>query len=520
MNFPAYSSLILSLFFLQNVFAQNTFEKDIENYAKSINLPGVAVGVVKNGKLTFFKAIGKADSARTENITADHIFGIASVTKSFTSVLLQKMEAEGKLKLNDPIDKFSNKYFTKERWNSKTTLAHIISQTSESEPIGQNFTYNGSKYNLVYNALSTVYNLPDSNGVYRSFCVPIEEKILNPLHMNHTLARYKEQDFDTLKKWIVCPIAWNDKDSVWQSQPVNIKKMQSGPGFGMMSSINDLVKYSNALDENTLISKERFQKITTPFYSGSPYGMGWFVHDFEGIKMYWAYGYGNNDASILLKIPSENLTLIVLSTSSLISESTRMGYGNPLNSPMIISFLRNFLKNKSSNFNKKLAIEEKFSQSEIQLFAPNKLANKREEAVLELINLSKNSSNASIWFTPTAFELLSKSNNPQLMNFALVKYKKLKKFTQIHPAILFYTGEIAGKLGKKQEQIKIYTKLSAGENSKEQSYKLDAMFWMGKYYRNINKLMANKYLERLIRYKENTSSLDSVYQEAKVLLRE
>lgn len=514
------SVLVFSILLLStNAYSQNSFESDIKKYATSISLPGLVVGVVKDGNLIFFKAMGKADSARMETITADHIFGIASLTKSFASVLFQKLEAEGKLSLADPIDKFPNKYFTKERWNTNTTLGHILSQTSESEPIGTGFAYNGSKYNLVYNALSSIYNLPDNDGVYRNFTQPIEEKILRPLQMSHTLVRYNEQEFGSLKKWIVCPQYWDIKDSTWKSRPIRLKNIQSGPGFGMMSSMNDLVKYSDALDQNTLIAKEQYRKITTPFYTGSPYGMGWFVTDFEGVKMNWAYGYGDYDASILLKIPSERLSLIVLSTSSLLSQSTRLGFGNPLNSPIICSFLRNFVNKKSTTFHRRLAIEESFSQAAVQLFAPSGLVSQREKEVEKLALLIKKQPKASIWQTPTFFELAAKSQHKELMNVALEQYKLIKNRPSLHPALQYYAGEIAGKVNNQTLQIEIFTKLAAGEYFKEQEYKLNAMLWLGNYYLSQNQNENGKeLLQRFLKYKEHFSNIDAQYKETKKLL--
>jgi CubicO group peptidase (beta-lactamase class C family) len=502
-----------------NAYSQNSFERDVEQYSKSISLPELAVGVVKDGNLIFFKALGKADSARMEPITADHIFGIASLTKSFASVLFQKLEAEGKLSLADPIDKFPNKYFTKERWNTNTTLGHILSQTSESEPIGTGFAYNGSKYNLVYNALSSIYNLPDNDGVYRNFTQPIEEKILRPLQMSHTLVRYNEQEFGSLKKWIVCPQYWDIKDSTWKSRPIRLKNIQSGPGFGMMSSMNDLVKYSDALDQNTLIAQEQYRKITTPFYIGSPYGMGWFVTDFEGVKMNWAYGYGDYDASILLKIPSERLSLIVLSTSSLLSQSTRLGFGNPLNSPIICSFLRNFVNKKSTTFYRRLAIEESFSQAIVQLFAPSGLVSQKENMAEKLALLLKKHPKASIWQTPTFFELAAKTQHKEIMNFALEQYQLIKNRPSLHPALQYYAGEIAGKVNNQTLQIELFTKLAAGESFKEQGYKLNAMFWLGNYYLSKNEIENGKeLLQRFLKYKEHFSNIDAQYKETKKLL--
>jgi CubicO group peptidase (beta-lactamase class C family) len=503
------------------IFGQTTFARDIELYSKSINLPGLAVGVVEKGQLIFFKSIGHADSARVEAITPDHILGIASLTKTFTSALFQILEAQGRLRLTDPIDKFPNRYFTKVRWNSSTTLAHILSLTSESNPIGQNFAYNGGKFNLVYNALSGIYNLSDSGGVFRNFTMPIEEQILTPLQMKHTLTRYNLQEYGHLKKWIVCPQFWINEDSTWKSEPVKLESLQSGPGFGMMSSMNDLVKYSNALDDNKIISKEQYQKITSPFYKGSPYGLGWFVRNFEGVEMHWVYGYGDADASILLRIPSNQLCLIVLSTSALISQSARLGFGNPLNSPMVCSFLRHYVKDRPGKFYEKLAIEYDFAQAAVQLLAPDVLATEEEKSVDQLAQLIKDEPKSSIWKEPTFFEVAAKSNSMALMDFAMKQYKAIKKQSQIHPATHYYAGEIAGKMQNEKLQIEIFEALAKGDSFKEQECKLNAMLWLGRYYiKQDQKERGKEILHRFLKYKEYFSSIDGKYEEAKKLIGE
>jgi CubicO group peptidase (beta-lactamase class C family) len=72
------------------------FKTDIENYAQSLQLPTLAVGIARGDSLIFFHGIGAASPATREPIISDHIFTVASVTKSFTSVALQQLEAEGK----------------------------------------------------------------------------------------------------------------------------------------------------------------------------------------------------------------------------------------------------------------------------------------------------------------------------------------------------------------------------------------------------------------------------------------
>ncbi len=324
------------------------FKTDIEDYARSLKLPTLAIGVAKGDSLIFFHAMGAASPETQKPITPDHIFAIASVTKSFTSVVLQQLEAEGKISLTDRIDKYPNKYFTKDRWTSNTTLAHIVSQTSESRPPGTNFVYNGGKYNVAFNAFASINPPADTESMTRPFTKEVERRILAPLKMTHTLVRYTEAEHSPLKKFVVTPYDYNDSAGKYLAQPVDLPKMECGPGYGMMSSVNDLLKYSRALDNGTLISKQRFKKITSPFYPNSVYGEGWFTRNFEGIDICWAYGYGNSDAAILLKVPSKELTLVLLSSCSMPSATTRLGYGNPLNSPIVCSFIRNFVLNQSA----------------------------------------------------------------------------------------------------------------------------------------------------------------------------
>jgi hypothetical protein len=79
------------------------------------------------------------------------------------------------------------------------------------------------------------------------------------------------------------------------------EQMQCGPGYGMISRVGDLIKYSNSLNENEIIKAESYQRLTTPFYQGSPYGLGGFTTAFEGYDLHWGYGYGDYDSAIFIE---------------------------------------------------------------------------------------------------------------------------------------------------------------------------------------------------------------------------
>jgi CubicO group peptidase (beta-lactamase class C family) len=75
-------------------------------YAAAEKVPGIVWGVVIDGKLAHVGATGVQDRATNQPATANTVFRIASMTKSFTALAILKLRDEGKLSLDDPIAKW------------------------------------------------------------------------------------------------------------------------------------------------------------------------------------------------------------------------------------------------------------------------------------------------------------------------------------------------------------------------------------------------------------------------------
>lgn len=488
----------------------SSFSSSIEDYYQLLHLPGLVVGVALGDSLIFFKGMGTA-------LTADHIFPIASVTKSFTAIALKQMEGEGKLSLNDPVSKYPNQYFTPARWTPQTTLGQLISQTSESRPTGSQFVYNGSKFNIVFNAFSAVNktNIPDD--ITRPFTDEIQKRILTPLKMEHTLLRFSENEHGYLKKWVAPVYSLNEADGKFTPIDVNLSNMQSGPGFGMMSSVNDLVKYSSALGQHKLLTASQYRQVTSPFYPGSPYGIGWFTTNFEGTELHWAYGYGGNDAALLLRVPSKDLTLIILSPCSLPSAVTRLGYGNPFNAMLICSFFRNYVQKDLTG--SRLPVEEKFAKATTLAFLPASLHPDTLEAENLLQGLMKEFLSDAIWQTPTAFELVGRSSNPDILKFGLKMADQYVNSEKLHPMKAWYAGLIYQKNNKSAKAEACFERLAKGDQYSEQGCKLDAMMELVKRYGKGKEQRSRELLQNLIRFKEYVNANDQQYKEAKEMLK-
>lgn len=72
---------------------------------KWARLPGLVVAIAKDGKIIFNKAYGMANLESQEAMTIDHVFRIASQSKTFTATSLMQLVEKGALSLDDPIAK-------------------------------------------------------------------------------------------------------------------------------------------------------------------------------------------------------------------------------------------------------------------------------------------------------------------------------------------------------------------------------------------------------------------------------
>jgi CubicO group peptidase (beta-lactamase class C family) len=70
------------------------------------NVPGGALGVVKDGKLVYANGYGIADLEHDVKITPSTVFYIGSVSKQFVTFCVLLLEEQGKLNLDDPIQKY------------------------------------------------------------------------------------------------------------------------------------------------------------------------------------------------------------------------------------------------------------------------------------------------------------------------------------------------------------------------------------------------------------------------------
>ena len=123
--------LLLSFTFAQDLEIQKKlipFDKEMKQALKDWNMPGVGVGIVKNGKLVFVKGYGYRDYEKKLPITENTLFQIASNTKLFTSTSIGFLVNEGKLDWDKPIKTFvPTIQFYNNDLNNSVTIRDMLS---------------------------------------------------------------------------------------------------------------------------------------------------------------------------------------------------------------------------------------------------------------------------------------------------------------------------------------------------------------------------------------------------------
>src|SRR5262245_11206553 len=89
--------------------------------------PGAAVIVVQDGKPVLRKGYGMAKIELGCPIAPDMVFRIGSTTKEFTAACVLKLAEEGRLALDDPVEKYVPDFPTGGR---RITIEHLLTHTS------------------------------------------------------------------------------------------------------------------------------------------------------------------------------------------------------------------------------------------------------------------------------------------------------------------------------------------------------------------------------------------------------
>jgi CubicO group peptidase (beta-lactamase class C family) len=315
---------------LNEVFAQKLskkIDKIIQVEFKEDNGPGGVFMVARNGKPIYQKSFGKANIELGVDLSNDFVFQIGSMTKQFTAISILMLEEQGKLNTDDTISKYIPDYPN----GNEITIHHLLTHTSgikdftkmgaireiaqkemtpkmmvdffKNEAVdfapGEKFDYNNSGYVILGYIIELV-----AGETYEDF---IQQHIFNKLDMNQS--RYATD------RQIVHNRAYgyHQKESGYVNKTVINYSVPFASG-SLMSTVSDMLKWQNALNQDILLKKEIAQKAFQRYKLNNgeyfTYGYGWHIREMNGVTSREHGGSIFGYKSMGVYIPSEDIYVV------------------------------------------------------------------------------------------------------------------------------------------------------------------------------------------------------------------
>src|SRR3990167_313979 len=234
-------------------------------------------------------------------ITSNMLFGVGSITKTFVSVTILKLEEERKLKLSDKLEKYFPQY---KKWGN-VTIKEMLNMTSgipnaEQNKIvqknyetkvqpgftteelvriayqlpiqfkpGQGWSYSNTNYLLLGKIIEKITGKP--------LLTVFENKIFNPNNLSHTIFSNDDYSSAQIKKMVH---GYRGNVDITDMKPSNF----GAAGSAFMNAA-DLVKWINALliQKKVLAPKELKQFLT---FVPVPVGINQPAHQYYGSAIF------------------------------------------------------------------------------------------------------------------------------------------------------------------------------------------------------------------------------------------
>lgn len=319
--------LILGPFSIKAQSIESAVDSLISRDFNDKNGPGGVFMVAHHGKPVYQKAFGKANLELGDDMSVNNVFELGSMTKQFTAVAILMLEQQGKLNVGDRTSKYIPDYPN----GDKITIHHLLTHTSgikdftkmkslsdiaqkemtpkmmvdffKNEPVdfapGEKFDYNNSGYVLLGYLIELV-----SGEKYEDY---IKKHIFDKTGMSQS---YYASDRKVIKNRAY---GYHKKEYGYVNKTVISFSVPFSSG-SLMSTLSDMLKWQNALNQNILLdsieTKKAFSKYKLNNGDEFTYGYGWHIRDINNVPTREHGGSIFGFKTMAVYIPGEDIYVI------------------------------------------------------------------------------------------------------------------------------------------------------------------------------------------------------------------
>lgn len=331
-------------------FIKDSLDIYVERAMKDWQIPGVAVCVVKDGKVVVMKGYGVQETGTNNKVDTNTLFMIGSNSKAFTATALAILDADKKLSLDDRVQKWLPDFKLYDPWVAKeANIRDLLCHRLGFETFQGDFMYFDSDLTLQevrekFGKVKPLYSFRSkwgyTNAAFmtageiipkvtggKTWAQFLEERIFIPLDMKRTLAlsasintATNKAAAHTVDKGVLKKIPYGRIDNM-------------APAGAISSSVSDMSHWvlaqlnNGKYNDQQVIPGSAIGQTRLPhsilgngghMYNKahfSLYGLGWFLEEYSGRKFVGHTGGVNGFVTSVAMVPEEKLGIIVFTNT-------------------------------------------------------------------------------------------------------------------------------------------------------------------------------------------------------------
>ncbi len=319
------------------------FDAIAEKALTDFKVPGLAIAVVKDGRIIYAKGFGRRDVDKELPVTPHTLFAIGSCTKAFTTFVMGTLVDEGKLQWDTPVrtylpgfrmsDPIATESITPRDlvthrsglprhdmvwYNAKLTGKDLVKRLAHfeaTEPLRSKFQYNNLMFVLAGYLVETIDGRPWEEAVRKRIFEPLGMTASNFSVRDSQKADDFARPYDELEGKVRV-IPFRDISNV-------------GPAGSINSSVAEMARWvavhthGGKLDGKSIISPAVLAELHTPqMTTGQPsdkkeispgaYALGWSVNTYRGHRRVHHGGAIDGFTAETCLFPDDGMGLVVL----------------------------------------------------------------------------------------------------------------------------------------------------------------------------------------------------------------
>lgn len=316
-------------------------------------IPGLNVAVVQDGKVLYSGAHGVREVGKDELLTPDHVFHLASVSKTFTAAVIVQLVEQGRLNLDDPVTKYLPYFKLADERLPRVTIRRAMNHTAGlpnwkdldwahaqyDEGAAERYLRSLAGERLLWDP-DTHYRYTDTDAdllgevVTKVSGMPFEEyvrkNIFEPLGMAHSSFIYPEIDEVLRTTGHV-----GNPAQPWAIYPYN---RPHAPSSTLNSSVVDMSRWLIAnlnhgeIDGHRILKPESCELLWTPstkldiqsefndyqrehfrYYAPITHGLFWYLGELDGHRVVFHAGGDTGFRSFEILLPDDQIGVVVAS---------------------------------------------------------------------------------------------------------------------------------------------------------------------------------------------------------------